>query len=138
MKKIGFQAGTKLAIACVAVLVAGCSGDPANSDVIACILDAHGHEKVGKEKVNVAMGIEYSRTIIDNVNVKNIIPQDGNRWLAQVSMRVGSKQVGLTQEDARLTAEIFGWEEKNGFIFQTVDANYLLMKGSNGFACQET
>lgn len=91
MKKIGFQAGTKLAIACVAVLVAGCSGDPANSDVIACILDASGHEKVGKEKVNAAMGIEYSRTIIDNVNVKNIIPQDGNRWLAQVSIRVGDE-----------------------------------------------
>ncbi len=138
MKKTGFQAGTWLTLACVAVLIAGCSGDPTNSDVTACVLDASGHEKIGKEKVNSAMGIEFSRSIIDNVQVNNIIPQDSNHWLAQVSIRIGSKQIGLSAEDAKHTAEMFGWEEKNGFIIQTFNANYLLMKGSNGFTCRET
>lgn len=137
MKKTGFKAGARLAVVCVAVLVAGCSGDPNKSDITACILETSGHEKVGKEKVNVVMGIEYGRTFINNIKVNNIIPQDGNRWLAQVNFEVGSKQVGLTKEDAKRTAKMFDWEERNGFIVKTVNADYLLMKGSNGFSCKE-
>lgn len=137
MKKIGFQVGFRLAVVCIAILVAGCSSDPDKSDVTACVLKATGHEKVGKEKINAAMGIEYGRTVIDNISINNVISQESNSWLAQVTIQVGSKQVGLSKEDAKRTAEMFGWEEKNGFIFQTVDAEYLLMKGTNGFTCQE-
>lgn len=137
VNKSGFRAGAYLAAGCIAFLLSGCSGSPSTSAATACVVEATGHEKIGREKVNMAMGIEYGRTVIDNVNVINIIPQDNNRWLVQVTLRIGAKQVGLSNEDAKMTASLFGWEEKNGFILQDVNANFLMMKGSKGFTCQE-
>lgn len=131
------QCGTRVAAAFAFILLIGCSGDPSDSDVTACVLQSTGHENIGKEQVHSAMGLEYNRTIIDGIQVHNIVPQADNQWLAHVTVKVGARQVGLSKEDAKRTAEMFGWEEKKGFIIKSVDAHYWLMKGSNGFSCSE-
>ena len=128
---LGFVAVTLLSMS-------GCSDSSlSDNDVRECILNATGHNDIGVELEESAMGIAFQTTIINEIVVENIIPKGDVESIAQVSIEFGQKQKNVPEKAARETANMFGWKYENGFIIQDVKTSYVFMKGSKGWSCQE-
>lgn len=127
-----------LSIVVLLFTVTGCSDSGlSESDVKNCILSITGHDDIGVPLESKKMGITYGSTIINSIEVQNIIPRGETENIAKVVIEFGQKQVGVPEEEAEETAKMFGWKFIDGFIAQDVKASYLFSKGSKGWACQE-
>ncbi|MBR9830074.1 MAG: hypothetical protein GYB41_15795 [Oceanospirillales bacterium] len=127
-----------LSIVALLFTVTGCSNSGlSESDVKSCILSINGYDDIGVPLESKKMGITYGSTIINSIEVQNIIPRGEAENIAKVVIEIGQKQIGVPEEDAEATAKMFGWEFVDGFIAQDVKTSYLFAKGSKGWACQE-
>lgn len=122
----------------VAILAAGCSGSgPSDGVIRSCILDAVGFEALGVEQANVVMGMEIGRVVIDDIVIDNVIKEGGSQWLVYSVMTVGSRELHTTEADNAAAAQMFGLEQRNGFLLQEVAVDYLFSEGRNGWSCLE-
>lgn len=83
------------------------------------------------------LGIEASRSTIDAIYVDNLVKEDDNSWVAYVSISLGLKPAWLPEDATEAAAMFSGGEVRDGYIFQDIDAEYLFLKGTKGFICEE-
>lgn len=115
----------------------GISG-PSDKTIRSCILDATGHERLGKEQSNIVMGIEVSRSVIDDIAINNVIESGNNQWQIHSIIKVGARDAHSSEHDNATVAQLFGLEYRNGFLMQDVSVTYLFSQGRNGWSCRET
>lgn len=124
--------------AAAAFLLIGCS-QPGPSDTVIreCILDATDHQALGVARPNVVMGMEIGATVIDAIAIENVMDEGSNHWLVYSTLTVGSRDMYSTEQDGRATAQMFGFEYRNGYLLQEVEVDYLFSEGRQGWSCQE-
>lgn len=121
-----------------ALLLTACgSSGPSDRTIRSCILDATGHERLGKEQSNIIMGMEMSRTVIDDIAINNVIESGNNQWQIHSIIKVGARDAHSSEQDNATAAQLFGFEYRNGFLMQDVSVTYLFSEGRNGWSCRE-
>lgn len=128
-----------MAAAFLLAALLGCSdvsAGPSDSTIHGCILDAIDHPAIGVERKNVAMGMEIGSTIIDHIAINGVF-DNGGGWIVNSVITIGSKDVFTTAEDVAATARMFGFQQKNGYLLQDVEVDYLFEEERNGWSCYE-
>lgn len=118
----------------------GCSdasAEPSDGVIVDCILDAADYPALGQERKDIVMGMKIGSSLIDEISIYNVIPEGEQQWVVYSLLKVGSISVGTTAEDTAATARMFGWEQKNGYLFQEIEAAYLFQAGGRGWSCFE-
>ena len=127
-----------LAAISTALLLAACRNcGPSDRTIRSCILDATGHERLGKAQSNVIMGMEVSRSVIDDIIINNVIEAGDNQWQIHSLITVGARDAHSSDQDNATAAQLFGFEYRNGFLMQDVSVSYLFSEGRNGWSCRE-
>ncbi|HAA44781.1 MAG: hypothetical protein XD36_3036 [Halomonas sp. 54_146] len=126
------------AVAATAFLLVGCSQPgPSDTTIRECILDVTDHQAVGVERPNVVMGMEIGTTVIDAIDIENVIEEGNNTWLVYSRLTVGSRDMHSSEQDSKATAQMFGFEYRDGYLLQDVEVNYLFNEGRQGWSCRE-
>lgn len=127
-----------IALTPILFLLSGCSqSGPSDAVIRECILDATDHQALGIERPNIVMGMEIGATVIDAIAIENVIDEGSNTWLVYSTLTVGSRDTYSTEQDGRATAQMFGFEYRDGYLLQDVEVDYLFNEGRQGWSCQE-
>lgn len=126
------------ALTATAFLLVGCSQPgPSDATIRECILDATDHQALGAERPNVVMGMEIGATVIDAIDIENVIDEGNKTWLVYSMLTVGSRDMHSSEQDSKATAQMFGFEYQDGYLLQDVEVDYLFSEGRQGWSCQE-